>query len=183
MSVSPDIVAGGVAVLVGNPVPGSRTAVVATALAEGLLGSASEPAEVVELADLVDARWYAEDPLVSRTHETIARARLVVLATPVYQASFTGLLKVFLEGLEPAALASTAVVPVVLAGSGAHGALADLQLRIVLQAVGASVPVPSLVLEERELDRLPDHVDAWVRRFGPAVDAVAAALHGPGVAA
>ena len=181
MSISPDLVAGGVAVLVGNPVPGSRTAVVATALAEGLLGSAAEPAEVVELADLDGLPGGAVQ--VARAREVIARARLVVVATPVYNASFTGLLKGFLEDPGPAVLGSTAVVPVVLAGSGAHGALADLQLRIVLQAVGASVPVPSLVLEERDLEALPDHVEAWVRRFGPAVDAVAAALHAAEVAA
>ena len=99
-----------------------------------------------------------------------------MVATPVYKAGYTGLLKLFLDTLEPTALESTVAVPVVLSASGAHGAVADLQLRLVLQAVGALLPVPSFVLEEHHLDDLPQYVDAWQRRFGPAVTAVANAL-------
>ena len=108
----------------------------------------------------------------------MSAAHVLVVATPVYKASYTGVLKVFLDGLSATSLESTVVVPVVLAASRAHGALADLQLRIVLQALGALLPVPSFVLEEHHLDHLPEYVEAWRHRFGPVVAAVATALQG-----
>lgn len=181
MSASPDNTTDGVVVLVGNPVGGSRTSAVARRVAEGLLPDARECVEVVELADYGAGILSPEDDRVFRAHETIASARILVVGTPVYKASFTGMLKVFLEDLEPTALESTVVVPVVLSASSAHGALADLQLRIVLEAVGALLPVPSFVLEEHHLDHLPQYADAWRERFAPVVTAVAGALHPEGV--
>ena len=176
MSVSLDDIAGPLVVLVGNPAAGSRTSAVAKVVAEGLLGEAGQHMEVVELADFTDGLLSSQDERVLRARELVASAGVLVVATPVYKASFTGVLKVFLDGLEPTALESTVVVPAVLSASSAHGALADLHLRTVLQAVGALLPVPSFVLEEHHLDHLPQYVDAWHQRFGAAVTAVARAL-------
>jgi FMN reductase len=176
MSVSADISVADVVVLVGNPAPASRTSAVAKVVAEGLAGKAGESLTVVELAELGAGLLSSEDECVFRAQELVAGARLLVVATPVYKASFSGVLKVFLEGLEPTALESTVVVPVVVSASSAHGALADLQLRIVLQAVGGLLPVPSFLLEEHHFDHLPQYVAAWRQRFGPVVGAVVNAL-------
>ncbi len=176
MSVSPEISANDVVVLVGNPVPGSRTSGVSKVVASGLVPDLDSVPEVVELADLGADLFSAESERVRRARRLVSGARVLVVATPVYKAGYTGVLKVFLDGLESTALESTVAVPVVLAASSAHGAMADLQLRVVLQAVGAMLPVPSFVLEEHHLDHLPQYVDAWLQRFGPAVAAVAGAL-------
>ena len=179
MSVSPENPAGDVVVLVGNPAAGSRTGAVARAVATGLV--ADRPAApaapvVIELADLGSALCSPEDGRVARARDVVRHARVLVVATPVYKAGYTGVLKLFLDGLEPTALASTVAVPVVLTASSAHGVTADLQLRLVLQAVGAHLPVPSFVLEEHRLDRLPDSVDAWQQSHGRVVSAVASAV-------
>ena len=162
-----------VTVLVGNPVPGSRTSAVAKEVGERLLGDSHEYVDVVELAEYADGLLSSGADRVLAAQQLITSADVLVVATPVYKASFTGLLKVFLDRLEPTALESTVVVPVVVSASSAHGALADLQLRVVLQAVGALLPVPSLVIEEHHLDHLSHYVDAWQQRFGRAVAAVA----------
>ena len=161
-----------VVVLVGNPAPGSRTCTVAKVVAEGLAPDAPGAVTVVELAEHGAALLASEDEAVFRAQQVVAGARLLVVASPVYKASFTGVLKLFLEGLEPTALESTVVVPVVVSASSAHGALADLQLRIVLQAVGGLLPVPSFLLEEHHFDHLPQYVGAWRQRFGRVVGAV-----------
>ena len=176
MSVSPENPAGDVVVLVGNPAAGSRTGAVARAVATGLVADRSAAPVVIELADLGSALCSPEDGRVARARDVVRQARVLVVATPVYKAGYTGVLKLFLDGLEPTALASTVAVPVVLTASSAHGVMADLQLRLVLQAVGAHLPVPSFVLEEHRLDRLPDSVDAWQQRHGRAVSAVASAV-------
>jgi len=157
-------------VLVGNPAAGSRTASVARVVAQALLPHPGARFEVVEVADV------AERPAaLESARDLVSSAGVLVVATPVHKASFTGVLKVFLDGLDATSLESTVAVPVVLGASSAHGALADLQLRIVLQAVGALLPVPSFVLEEHHLDHTPQYVDAWRHRFGPVVAAVVSA--------
>lgn len=176
MSVSRELPQGDVVVLVGNPAPGSRTSAVARAVAAGLAAEVDRAVEVVELADLGATGVSAGDDRVRRAREAVTGASLLVVATPVHKAGYTGLLKLFLDTFEPTALESTVTVPVVLTASSAHGALADLQLRVVLQAVGAVLPVPSFVLEEHHLDHLAQYVDSWQRRFLPAVTAVAHAV-------
>jgi FMN reductase len=161
-----------VVVLVGSPALGSRTSRVAQTVASALPPS---QARVIELAEVGPCAEKNGDSLRA-AQQAVQRAGLVVVATPVYKAGFTGVLKQFLDGLDLTAFDHTVAVPVVLSASGAHGALADLQLRIVLQATGALMPVPSFVLEEHHLDDLPQYVEAWRGRFGTAVRAVVDAL-------
>lgn len=176
MSLSPGTSSGDVVVLVGNPVAGSRTSDVARIVGSGLATGSKIPPEVVELADFGPALLSADDERVQAARDAVSGARVLVVATPVYKAGYTGVLKVFLDSLEATALESTVAVPVVLSASSAHGAMADLQLRLVLQAVGALLPVPSFVLEEHHLDHLPQYVMAWQQRFGLAVTGTVDAL-------
>jgi FMN reductase len=176
MSLPPDIVRGEVVALVGNPRPASRTTAAARAVASVLSGAAAGEPRVVEVSDLTPDRAAGRAALLE-AQRAVRSAGVLVVATPVFKAGPTGALKSFLDGLEPTALEATVAVPVVVAASAAHGALADLQLRIVLQAVGALLPVPSVVLEEHRLDELPLQAAEWQRRFGTAVEAVARALH------
>lgn len=166
----------GVVVLVGNPARGSRTSEVAQVVASGLVPGSNLPPAVLELGDFGAAGVASDVDGVGRAVELVSRADVLVVATPVYKAGYTGLLKLFLERLGVTALDGTVVVPVVLSASTAHGVLADLQLRLVLEAVGAHLPVPSFVLEEHHLDHVPEYVDAWQRRFRAVVAAVADAV-------
>lgn len=174
MSLTTQTRADRVVVLVGNPALGSRTSAVARTVAEGV--AHGRPVEVVELAAVGAAGIAADAPAALAARELVSSASTVVVATPVYKAGITGLLKLFLDGFDLTALDGTPVVPVVVAGSGAHGVLADLQLRVVLHALGALVPVPTFVVEEHHLDHLGQYVDAWRRRFGPVLTALTGAL-------
>ena len=105
-----------------------------------------------------------------------------MVATPAYKAAPTGLLKAFLDGVEAGGLRRTVMVPVVLAAAPGHAALADLQLRVVLDALGARLPVPSLVVEQSRVDQVGDLVDAWSDRHLAVLRAVRDALLVPAVA-
>lgn len=175
MSLSPEVWAGDVVVLVGDPAVGSRTSAVAKAVGFGLATGSTAP-QVVEIADLGSGLLAAGDDLVRAARDAVSGARVLVVATPVLKAGYAGVLKVFLDGLGPTALESTIAVPVVLAESSADGAKAEVQLRIVLEATGALLPVPSFVLEEHHLDHLPQYVNAWQQRFGLPVSATVDAL-------
>ena len=144
--------------LVGNPAPSSRTARVTqhvVALVRDALGPTGTAGDVVELAD------HGGDPSVQ---VAVGDAHVLVVATPAYKGSYTGLLKLFLDTLAGDGLRETVVVPVVTAGSPVHATMTDLHLRWVLGELGGSLPVPSVVLTERDLkahDDVADAVGGW----------------------
>ena len=170
--------------VVGNPKAGSRTLTAAVALTTALTDRlrsghlAPEPAEPIDLARLAEgllAPWRLS-PVAAAAGETARAAGILVLATPTYKASFTGLLKLFLDTFPAGSLAGTVVVPLTVAGGPAHRHLADLQLRPVLGDLDAALPAPSLLLEESELSDLHAVVAAYIDRHAPVIGATAAAL-------
>lgn len=67
----------------------------------------------------------------------VARADGVVIATPVYQASISGVLKTLLDVLPQQALANKTILPLASAGSLAHLLALDYALKPVLGAMKA----------------------------------------------
>jgi FMN reductase len=177
--------------VVGNPKPGSRTLAAASTLADALATrwestrNGNDPdalsRQIVDLAEIGDgllAPWRLSDA-GAQAAAAVRGADLLVIATPTYKASFTGLLKLFLDVLPAGSLAATIVVPLTMSGGPAHRHLADLQLRPVLSELGAVVPAPTLLLEEAELGELPAIVDDYLRRHGPVITAALRAVVTP----
>ncbi|GAA4708166.1 NAD(P)H-dependent oxidoreductase [Phytohabitans rumicis] len=137
-------------VLVGNPRPGSRTRALAEALAARL--APIEDTRVLELADVVGVSFGPEPAYGSTSGEDlfalVRSARLLVVATPTYKGTYTGLLKVFLDQFGPGALAGVVAVPVTIAASEPHVASVSAALRDLLVELGASVPAPALAVPE-----------------------------------
>jgi FMN reductase len=67
-----------------------------------------------------------------------------LVGTPIYRASYSGLLKVFFDLLPEDALAGKVAVPIVAAGGPGHLLAIDHGLRPLLTSVGATV-VPDSV--------------------------------------
>ena len=100
----------------------------------------SEPRVEIALRDLPPAalvRADFHDPAVRRAIEQVAAARLVVVATPIYKASYSGLLKSFLDLLPQDALRGKTVLALGTGGSAAHLLALDYALKPVLAALGA----------------------------------------------
>ena len=144
--------------LVGNPAPGSRTARVSAHVVESVRAALDLPADDTALIELADRAGDAAAQVA------VTDARVLVVATPAYKGSYTGLLKLFLDTLAGDGLQGTVVVPVVVAGSPVHATMTDLHLRWVLGELGGTLPVPSVVLTERQLaehDDLAGAVGGW----------------------
>jgi FMN reductase len=77
-------------------------------------------------------------PAVVEAIELFARADGVVIGTPVYKASYSGVLKALLDLLPQYALAGKTVLPLATGGSTAHVLAIDYALRPVLSSMGAS---------------------------------------------
>lgn len=155
----------GVVVVSGNPRPGSRTLGVAQAVARRLADVLSLPeAEPVDLA-LLAPEVLTGSPAVTAARGRVAGARLVVVATPVYKASYTGLLKAFLDGYGPDVLADVVAVSVVVSGNPAHALAGEVHLRPVLVELGAVVPARTFAVTEAGLADLDALLDPWAERW------------------
>ncbi|WP_426593436.1 NADPH-dependent FMN reductase [Cellulomonas sp. McL0617] len=149
-----------VVALVGNPRPGSRTLTAAQRVA-GRLG-----VEVtsIDLATIGHQLFTADRTLLNPAVATVAQARLLVVATPVYKASYTGLLKSFLDLYGPDGLAGVVAVPLVISGNPAHALVGEVHLRPLLVELGATVPTRSLTLTEADLTDVDPTIDRWLER-------------------
>ncbi|MER5929386.1 NADPH-dependent FMN reductase [Streptomyces sp. NPDC002054] len=150
--------------LTGSPSLHSRTAVVADhalrRLAHAGLDTAHLAVRELPAADLLAAR--TGQPELRRALAAVAEADGLVIATPVYKAAYTGILKAFLDLLPQDGLAGKTVLPLTTGGSIAHVLTIDYALRPVLAALGARhVTAGRFLLDstiERENGQRPDRL-------------------------
>jgi FMN reductase len=89
------------------------------------------PAEALLGADV-------RHPAVVEATELFARADGVLIGTPIYKASYSGVLKALLDLLPQYALTGKTVLPLATGGSTAHVLAIDYALRPVLHSMGAA---------------------------------------------
>jgi FMN reductase len=157
-----------IAVVVGNPKPESRTLTAAIAVADALeavIGSADRlVVDVTTLgAGLLD--WGSTE--VSEQTAAVAASDLLIVASPTYKATYTGLLKLFLDRYNTNGLAATVAVPVMTGAAPIHALAPELHLRPLLTELGASVPTRSLYLMESSFDDLPAAIAPWAEVAAP----------------
>lgn len=159
-----------VAGLVGNPRSGSKTLAAATSLVHKLaerLGA--QPGPIVDLADfggrVLD---YADDEMAA-IREKLAGIRILVVATPVYKGSYTGLLKAFLDGYGPGGLENTLTVPLTIAASPQHSLAGSTHLQPVLDELGASSPAGGIFVPDAfsaVASARDEKFDSWIATKG-----------------
>jgi len=147
----------------------SRTRAAAELVAEKLTGVA--PQHVIDVVDLGAGLLGWGDPKVAEAKDIVKSADSLVVASPTFKATYTGLLKLFLDQFGAGELGQITTFPLMLGGSYMHALAPELTLRPVLVEIGASCPAPSLYLLDSEYETSPDLGD-WLevaRRFVPAV--------------
>lgn len=139
----------------GSPSSTSRTAS-AVGHALGLLRAEGHTASHLAVRDLPSADLLAgrrDTPALWSASDAVAQADGVIIATPVYKASYTGLLKAFLDLLPENALAGKVVLPFVTGGTIGHLLAIDYALRPVLTALGADHVVQGRFLLDSDIVR------------------------------
>ena len=147
--------------VIGNPRAGGRTTTTALAVAERIATLDGSGVETIELADHADRLFTWGDPDVEALTARVAQADAAVVACPTYKASFTGLLKAFLDRYGNDGLAGVIAVPVMLGAAPIHALAVETQLRPVLVELGASVPTRGLFIVDSRMDELDGVVDEW----------------------
>lgn len=127
-------------IVTAAPRPGSRTTVLAQHIGHSLRDHdfASEWIDVAGLDLNALGSSQTRDPSVRAAIESVLTASVVVVVTPIFQASYSGLLKLFLDALPRRALAGAVVFAVGSAGSSSHTLALSYALTPVLQALGAT---------------------------------------------
>jgi FMN reductase len=163
-----------IVLVVGNPKAASRTRRVAEAVGAAIAaGLPGEPTvTVIELADVAGRLFDWEATDVAELNATVAGADVVVTACPTYKATYTGLLKAFLDRYGSNGLAGVTAVPVMVGAAPIHALAPEVYLRPLLVELGASVPSRGLYVLESQLDELASVVDAWAVAAVPLIAAV-----------
>ncbi|MDV6263803.1 NAD(P)H-dependent oxidoreductase [Rhodococcoides yunnanense] len=151
-----------ITVVAGNPKPESRTLDAARVLATALTG---EPGNTVDVITLGAGLLGWGDAAVAAAVESVASSDLVVFASPTFKATYTGVLKLFLDQFAGGTgLQDVVAVPLMLGAGPAHAMAPDLFLKHVLVELGAVTPAPGLYLIDSTYttdSRITDYVTRW----------------------
>ena len=139
--------------IAGSPSAHSRSAAVLASVREHLgrhhLSTLALNVRELPAEDLLFARF--DSPAVAAWAARIAEARAVIIATPVYKAAYSGVLKAMLDLLPQHALAGKLVLPIATGGSPAHMLAIDYALRPVLASLGAQHILSGIYIVDAQL--------------------------------
>ncbi|MGM9425235.1 NADPH-dependent FMN reductase [Hydrogenophaga sp. MI9] len=148
-----------VLLIAGSPTEHSRSAALLDGVEErvhGLVEDRRLHVDRLRIRDLSPQALLLADwghPSVVRAIEQVANARALVIATPVYKAAYSGVLKVFLDLLPQSALKGKAVLPIATGGSPHHMLALDYALRPVLQSLGARHILPGVYASDSQIPK------------------------------
>jgi FMN reductase len=150
--------------VVGNPRPESRTLNVAHTLATELAGALDMSAiSGIDLATLGPRVLAAQDAEATAAVAGVLAADLLIVASPTYKATYSGLLKAFLDRIATGALQGKPAIPVLLGGAPNHQLAVDVHLTPLLFELGATVPARGLFVLEQELDVFGSRAAIWAQ--------------------
>lgn len=86
--------------------------------------------------DLITANF--NRPEILEANEKVEKSDAVIILTPVYKASYTGILKTYLDLLPQKGLKGKAVLPLMIGGSFRHLLALGYALKPVLSSLGAT---------------------------------------------
>lgn len=120
--------------------------------------------------DLLYGRY--DSPAIVQSAALLNQARAVIIATPVYKAAYSGVLKTFLDLLPQRALAGKLVLPIATGGSPVHMLAIDYALRPVLTALGAQHTLQGIYITDSQIqlgDEIPNLDPAVAERLDSAL--------------
>ncbi len=174
-----------VLLIAGSPSERSRSAALLDAVAQRLQfrGVLTERLQIRDLSPQALILADFGHPSISHATGLVAKADVVVVATPVYKAAYSGVLKVFLDLLPQTALQGKTVLPLATGGCPHHMLALDYALRPVLQSLGAKHILPGIYATDAQVavsqegayavnadigQRLDEAVNTLVREVLPA---------------
>ncbi|MCD1260943.1 NADPH-dependent FMN reductase [Paenibacillus athensensis] len=172
-----------VVILSGSPTPTSRIHGVID-IARAQLEQAGIQTDWIKVRDIpAEDLLYAkfDSEAIVSANALVAGADAVLVATPIYKAAYTGVLKAFLDLLPQKGLDGKIVFPLAVGGTISHLLAIDYALKPVLSALGAQnilqgvyvldkqvtwIAEGQAALDEEVAVRLEEATAAFIREIG-----------------
>lgn len=168
--------------IAGNPTSPSRTYGLVE-YANSLLQQQGFSTETIAVRDIpAEVLVYGQynSPALEPIKAKVEQADGIIVATPIYKASYTGVLKAFLDLLPQRAFEGKVVLPIASAGTIAHLLAIDYALKPVLSELKARHILGGVYAVDKQLETQPDgsvKVDEETdERLKKAVNDLAAAV-------
>jgi FMN reductase len=131
---------------------------------------ASQDRVVVDLAEVGGELFDPDAERVTALLEAVAVSDLIVVASPTFKATYTGILKSFFDRYGANALAAAVAVPLMTGAAPIHALAPEVHLRPLLVELGASVPTRSLYVTEDRFDDLDSVIGGWADKACPRIE-------------
>ncbi|WP_427052319.1 NADPH-dependent FMN reductase [Paenibacillus sp. TC-CSREp1] len=147
-----------VVIIAGTPSKRSRLTGL-TDYSTHTLSKAGISVEVIQVTDLpaedlVQAKF--DSPAIQDALAIVDAADAVIVATPVYKAAYSGVLKLFLDLIPQEGLRDKVTLPLVIGGSIAHLLAIDYALKPVLTALGGRHILGGVYAVDQAIERNED---------------------------
>ena len=167
-----------VLLIAGSPSERSRSATllaqVGQRLAQHRIHAATLNIRNLDAQALLQAQF--DHPDVVKAAQQVANAKVIVVATPVYKAAYSGVLKVFIDLLAQNALKGKTVLPLATGGSPHHMLALDYALRPVLQSLGPRHILPGIYASDAQITVTPEGAYHVGDEIGVRLDDAASSL-------
>ena len=142
-----------VLLLSGSPSQPSRSARLLHAVGEKLnqLGQQTLSLHVRDLPAQALLHADFSDPELQAAKALVTQADVIVVATPIYKAAYSGLLKSFLDILPQDGLDGKIILPLATGGSQSHMLAIDYGLRPVLASLSARHVLPGIYATDAQV--------------------------------
>ncbi len=144
--------------IAGNPTSPSRTYGLVE-YANSLLQQQGFTTETIAVRDFpAEVLVYGQynSPALEPIKAKLAEADGIIVATPIYKASYTGVLKAFLDLLPQRAFENKVVLPIASGGTIAHLLAIDYALKPVLSELKARHILGGVYAVDKQLEAQPD---------------------------
>lgn len=142
-----------VVAIAGSPSHPSRTSAVLK-YAESILESEGLKSDLLVVRDLpAEDLLFAnfESPALNKAKALVEQASGVIIATPIYKASYTGILKAFLDLLPSGAFSGKVILPIATGGTLGHLLAIDYALKPVIATLGARYVLGGVYLLDSQI--------------------------------
>jgi FMN reductase len=155
-------------VVVGNPKPRSRTRQVAETLVGKLVVHPCD-VQVIDLAAHTHEIFDWPCDAMAALNARVAESDLAVFASPTYKATYTGLLKAFLDRYPAGGLTGVTAIPVLTGADQTHSMGADMHLAPLLMELGATIPGRGWYFVMSGMDQLDKLAEEAAERYAGAI--------------
>ncbi|MCM3601174.1 NADPH-dependent FMN reductase [Robertmurraya korlensis] len=105
--------------------------------------------------DLIYANFSSEE--IINANKKVEQSKIVVVLTPIYKASFSGVLKTYLDLLPQNGLEGKTILPITLGGTFGHLLAIDYSLKPVLSALGATHFLKGVYILDHQIKKLENN--------------------------